>query len=53
VGDKITGRFWWGPITTEANAKNIINVVGWLFVGIGLLGFQVDHTVSEPVSPHL
>jgi hypothetical protein len=39
VGDKITGRFWWGPITTEANAKNIINVVGWLFVGIGLLGF--------------
>ena len=41
--DQPKGRFWWGPIRTEKNAKGIVNVVGWIFVALAafnLLGFQ-------------
>jgi hypothetical protein len=38
MADQLKGRFWWGPIRTEANARFIISVVGWCFVGFGALG---------------
>jgi len=35
--DQTKGRFWWGPIGTQKNSRNIINVGGWIFIALGIV----------------